>query len=215
MKFRSIAAMVFAGCITLPAHAVQPTYSYLEAAYIHGELGSGNSSLDTEGVRVAASVSLQRWLNFLGEYEYRKLDKIGDISSDVRFGTLGVGVHSMNRGLQVIGALTYEWQDFNASSPTLGSGSSRDEGYGVLVGGRLPLGRFDLQADYKYVDFGKENGVKSDDSRIRLIGMFHLTEAISVVGSFQTYEDAELDEFMLGFRVHFTNQYDRIRRFPD
>jgi hypothetical protein len=210
MKRLCLAALVSLA-LTAPAHAARPTYSYLEAAYLSSENDSG--TFEAQGPRVNLSISLARWVYFSGEVD--RLD-VGGSDSTLTASTAGFGVHSLKSNFQMFGVGTYERRDLS------GTADATDEGYGVLLGVRVPLlpkldvpvlSTLELQADYKYLNFGDlPNGERDDDDRYRAILQARVTRNMALTGTYEMYEQADLDQWAVGLRFYFKTQYDVPRK---
>lgn len=186
--------------LTAPAEAARPTYSYLEAAYLHNQ--SDNRSNEAQGPRVNFNVSLARWVYFAGE-----VDRLEFNSSDTTStaASLGFGVHSLKSTFQLFATGSYERRNVDFS----GVPDSKDEGYGAQLGFRLPIFFMELQGDYKYLDFGDlPNGESDDDNRYRAILQARLTDTTALTASWETFEQSKVEQWTAGLRFYFKTQYD-------
>lgn len=207
MKHACLAALLSLG-LAAPAHAVRPSYSYFDAAYLKSEIDNSDASVD--GLRLQLDYSLGRWIYFTGEHDRRAPDD-GDI--DALSTSLGLGVHSLNSKFQLFAAGTYERTDVYGEDSDLSRSriDDKEEGYGVQLGARLPFAdRFELQGSYKYVNYGDlPNGSRFDEDRYRIGALAHIVPGFAVTASYEMFEQNEdLDQWTIGLRAFFKNRAD-------
>lgn len=192
--------------LAAPAEAARPTYSYLEASYLSSERDDGTSK--SQGGRIDLNVSMAaRWFYFAGEFDRLDYDD-SEITSSAT--SLGFGVHSLKSVFQLFTVGSYERLDLN------GAGSvpdSNDEGYGLQLGMRVPIGWFEFQGDYKYFNFGDlPNGERDDDDRYRAILQARVTKNMALTASYETFEQSKLEQWSTGLRFYFKTRYDLPRK---
>lgn len=205
---KAVLALLCGLGFALPAQAKRPSYSFFDAAYLKSEVDDSDGGAN--GVRLALSASLNRWFYFTAGHDRSEAER-----SDFVFkGTsAGFGVHSLGNGFQVFGAGTYERLDVDGTVGPFGI-DAMDEGYGLAAGARMPVGLMEVQAEYKYTNFGEDQGGnRIDEDRYRLGALAHLTRTFALTGSYEWFEQAEdLKNWTLGVRVYFQNRDDLPRR---
>ncbi len=215
MKRFCFAALVSLA-LAAPAQAARPSYSYFDAAYLKTEIDGSSSG--AAGARLAVNASLTRWFYLTGGHDYRDIDSAfqgEDIKSQQT--SLGFGVHSLKSKFQLFAAGTYERSEVSGdenTGTTIYRIYDREEGYGLQIGARLPIDRFELQADYKYFNFGDfPDGSRNDEDRYRFSALGHLTPTFALTGSYEFFEQArDVDQWTVGLRVYFNSRHDLPRK---
>lgn len=212
MKQLCLAALLSLA-LAAPAEAARPTYSFLEASYLHSEVDAnpdvpGDTSSEARGQRINFNLSLSRWAYFTSEFD--RLDTKGaeEISTAV---SAGFGAHTLKSNFQLFSIGSYERRDLNRP----GIPDVKDEGYGVQVGFRLPVYMLELQGDYKYLDFGElANGERDDDQRYRALLQARLTDTTALTASYEKFDQSEVEQWTAGLRFYFLTRHDvrRVKR---
>lgn len=194
---------VLAALAAGPAHAVRPSYSYVEGAYTHSETSDG--AVEAQGPRVALSMSLARAFYFTGEYDQQHFE---GSNNKVTASAFGFGIHSLRSNFQTFLAGTYERLDFNDDDAFR---DAKDEGYGVQLGFRVPIGVIELNADAKYLQIGP-TGTDQDEWRYRGVLQSRLSRNIAAVFGYETFDQAKVDQVTAGLRIYFDAGHDGPRR---
>jgi len=222
MNHRQSLCLALLGCFAaLPAHAAETlSSSYLDAAYLNSSVDTGGPTEDeVEGFRVATSVGLAPFLNFVADYDKRRYQD----SHDGHF-AVGLAGHTTDPVWQAFVAATYERAHFDDNKSQ--SGDHEEEGYGVEGGIRAVLPLMEVHASYKYFDLGEAapelaltgsrygGGVAIDltswwsltaDYRVR-------THEFEDSGTTPASAEVEFSEWSVGLRRYFVTQTDRGNR---
>lgn len=208
----------------LPAHAADVlSSSYFDAAYLNSSLDTGGPEEDeVEGFRVATSVGLLPFLNFVADFDKRRY-----VDSHDGFASVGFAGHTVNPAWQFFVAATYERAEYDDN--TSATGDHDEEGYGAEAGFRAAAPFVEVHASYKYFDLGKIDPT-TDLTGARYGGgiALDLTSWWSLTGDFRVrtheYEDTsptppvggiaddEWTEWSVGLRRYFVTQTDRRNR---
>lgn len=194
----SLMALLVAGA----AHAERPSYSYVEGAYLHSE--GADTDVEAQGPRVGLNISLSRAFYFTGEYDQQQFR-----GSDNKISTsaFGFGIHSLRSDFQMFLAATYERFDFNDNDAAR---DSKDEGYGLQLGFRVPAGPVELGADAKLIAVGPD-GLDRDEKRYRGTLLSRLTRNAAAVFGYEVFDRAEVEQVTAGLRVYFNSGHDGPR----
>lgn len=199
------------------------SYSFIEAQYLNSVFTPDTKVKvddEFEGYRWNMNVSLWKFLYFAGDMDKRR-------ASDYRFGTqsIGLGAHttpSMINFLQLYGVASYERTLFN--DVTGGVPDNKDEGFGVQVGARYPIGSFEFNTSYRYMNYGKTDDIKVTGGRYGVGSVMQLTPYFALTADARrtefTLDDSvtgasgkqRFDEWTVGFRAYFATAIDRWRR---
>lgn len=223
MNHRQSLCLALLGCLAaLPAQAADTlSSSYIEAAYLNSTLDTGGPTEDeVEGFRVATSVGLAPFLNFVADYDKRRYQDAHD-----GFFAVGLAGHTTDPTWQAFIAATYEraHYDDNKFSEFF---DHEEEGYGAEAGFRAVLPLMEFHASYKYFDLGETDpGVALTGSRFGGGVAIDLTSWWSLTGDYRVrtheYEDPsttpstsefEFTEWTVGLRRYFVTQTDRRNR---
>jgi len=220
-------SVVMAVLACAPAQAADRlSSSYWEAAYLSSSSeetadGSPSSEDDTEGFRLAASIGLLPYLNFIGDYDQRRFANGRD-----SFYSAGLAAHTLNPAYQFFAAATYERFDVDDNLNV--ANDQTQDGYGVQAGARATLTNLELHASYKYLDLGKvDDTTELTGSRYGAGFVLDLSPWWSLVGDYairtHEFEDGapaaspatvehEYSEWTVGFRRYLVTQTDRRKR---
>lgn len=197
---KSIAIVGLLACSPLWA-AEGLSYNHVDLSWIADTELDGAGSVDGDGFDLGGVFSINETFYVLGNYEDVTYD--GSVSDlDVTSISVGVGAHSnaFTGGVDIFGNLTYENLEFDFGP---GIGSADDNGFGLEVGARMPLGtNADAFVSYEYNDI--------DDFEVnffKLGGQYALTPNWGITAEYRTgeYDDANLDrdDLRLGARYNF------------
>lgn len=222
MNHRKSLCLAVLGCLAaLPAQAAETlSSSYIEGAYLNSSVDTGGPTEDeVEGFRVATSVGLAPFLNFVADYDKRRYQDSHD-----GFFAVGLAGHTMHPAWQVFAAATYERAHFDDNKSQ--AGDHEEEGYGAEAGIRAVLPLMEVHASYKYFDLGESAPeLALTGSRYGGGVAIDLTSWWSLTGDYrvrtQEYEDSgptpsnsevEFTEWTVGLRRYFVTQTDRRNR---
>lgn len=223
---RKIMVMTALACWpVLPAQATDAlSSSYFDAAYLNASVDrdSATAKEDTEGFRVAASVGLMPYLNFVIDFDERRYDESHD-----GFGAVGLAAHTTGANWQFHVAATYERSYFEDDSTA--DADQDGEGYGGEAGLRVVAPFTELHASYKYFDLGELDPVTEvTGARYGAGIVLNLSSWWSLTGDYRVrkheFEDTsqpgaastedEFTEWTVGLRRYFVTQTDRRQRGP-
>lgn len=178
-----------------------PSYNHVQLDFVaDSELdvtipGLGSGSTDGDGFDLSGVFSVSETWFVKGGFESLSYDGGGDLD----LLNVGVGAHSsaFTGALDVFGVLSYEDID--------GGSGAEDDGFGLEVGGVLPLSpAIDIAASYQFISYDDFDG-----DLFRVGGGYALTPQWSVRVDYLTgeYEDGpvelERDDLSVGVRYRF------------
>jgi hypothetical protein len=221
MLHRKSLCLALLACFpALPAQADNVlSSSYLDAAYLNSSLDAGGPAEDeVEGFRVATSVALLPYLNFVADYDKRRYQDAHD-----GFAAVGFAGHTMDPAWQAFIAATYERASYDDNKSS--TGDHDEEGYGVEGGFRAAASVAEFHASYKYFALGEvAPGVALTGARYGGGVAIDLTPWWSLTGDYRirshefedsntgTTAEAEWTEWSVGLRRYFVTQTDRRNR---
>lgn len=183
--------------LSLAASAQTPSYNYLDISYIDSEAEDVDG--DGLGGELVAAFSDNGF--FIGEYSTREFED-GGATVDIASLSLGIGVAGPigdNEAVSGFAAATYEDFEVDVDIPGFGSGSDSENGFGLQIGLRAMIAeQVELHARYKRIEIDDE-----DESLLRFGAVFGLSPGLGLTLDYETYDESEIDELMVGVRLNF------------
>lgn len=188
------------------------SYSYVEGAFVKGDIGTaidggeGLVDLDADGNGLLLSGSAafgERIFGFvsIGSLNLNDLEVDGDaVEGKVKVKplTLGVGIHlPLGPSVDFVGGVSFERLKVSVSD---GEGSISDSanGFGVSAGLRSLIGeRLELSGNLKYLD------IEGSELVYSVGGRFHFTDMVSAGLDFTKYDDSDLTIWGANVRYSF------------
>jgi hypothetical protein len=159
-----------------PAHADQPSYTYVEAGYVTIDLEDPLDSLD--GFTLAGSLAVTDHVHVFASYLDGDTDfQAGPFrgSVDLQRWAVGAGLnYAIADGVDAVGRVA--WVKAEADADVAGFGAAADEdGYAVSAGLRAVRANWDLEGAVVYTDVGEEG-----DTTLDLSARYYFGEQFSV-----------------------------------